>query len=330
VLGEVPAGGWPGSPVGPGEAVAVMTGSPVPPGADAVVQVEWTSGFGSSPLRVLRSASPGTNVSPRGEIARLGSTVLSAGTLLRPEEIALLAAVGTDPVPVFARPRVAVLSTGDELVPASSSPGPDRLRDANRPALLALLRHLGAEPVDLGLVADDPEAILAAVSEGLATDGLVTSGGVSEGVHDHSRDAFARAGVEVLFRALAVKPGRPTVFGTRGAAFVLGLPGNPASALVVARLLLAPAVRRRAGRSLPAPPRLRARLSTDLRKKPDRLWIVGATLDASGPDLLARPLPGLGSADLPNASRATCYILAPRGASTLEAGSPVEVLAWEP
>jgi molybdopterin molybdotransferase len=327
VVGTVAAGGALGRPIGAGEAAAVMTGAPVPGGADAVVQVEWTSGFGAATVTVTRGVARGDNVSPRGEFLVAGAAVLRAGTPLDVEEIALLAAAGCDPVPVRPLPSVAVLSTGDELVPPASVPGPAQIRDVNGPALAAFCRGLGLAPAALGAVADDPASLREAVARALEHDVVLLSGGVSEGAFDFAEAALAAAGAQIHFRRVAIKPGKPTVFGTLGRTILFGLPGNPASAMVVARLLVEPSLRKRLGFGEPGPRVVRARLAADLRKKPDRAWFVPGVLGA-GEEREVRPIARRGAADIVRAAAGDCLIHAPRGESFLARGAAVDVIVW--
>jgi molybdopterin molybdotransferase len=324
---DVPAGRMPGRGIGPGEAAAVMTGAPVPDGADAVVQVEWTSGFGGTEVTVHRTVAAGANVSPRAEIAARGDLVLPAGRPIGPEEVALLAAVGCDPVPGHTLPRVAVLVTGDELVDCREVPGPGRIRDTNGPTLTAFLATLGLEPTSVGRVRDDRGAMREAVAAGLEHDFLLITGGVSAGAYDFVEDVLAGLGVTTLMRRVAIKPGKPTVVGRRGDCMIFGLPGNPVSALVIARVLVEPALRKRMGLPASPPRKLRARLAEPIRKKPDRLWFVHGVLRLGEvPEVV--PLSSHGSADLPAASRGDCLILAPRGRDGLPAGEAVDVIVW--
>ncbi len=324
---DVPAGTVPERGIGPGEAASVMTGAPVPDGADAVVQVEWTSGFGGAEVVVHQAISAGANVSPRAEIAARGDLVLPAGRAVGPEEVALLAAVGCDPVPVHGLPQVAVLVTGDELVDCREAPGPGRIRDTNGPTLTAFLGTLGLEPTSVGRVRDDLDAMREAIAAGLEHDFLLITGGVSAGAYDFVEDVLADLGVTTLLRRVAIKPGKPTVFGHRGDRMVFGLPGNPVSALVIARVLVEPALRKRMGLPAAPPRKTRARLAEPIRKKPDRLWFVHGIL-RPGEVTEVVPLPSHGSADLPVASRGDCLILAPRGIDSLPAGEAVDVIVW--
>ncbi|MCK9461333.1 MAG: molybdopterin molybdotransferase MoeA [Proteobacteria bacterium] len=327
VVGTVPAGGALGRRIGAGEAAAVMTGAPVPEGSDAVVQVEWTSGFGAAAVTVERAVATGDNVSPRGQILRAGAKVLRAGTAIGVEEISLLAAVGCDPVPAGPLPSVAVLSTGDELVPPSVVPGPSQIRNVNGPALAAFCRGLGLEPAVLGVVPDDPPSIREALAVALEHDVVLMTGGVSEGAFDYVEDTLGAAGVEIGFRRVAIKPGKPTVFGTRGGTILFALPGNPASAMTVVRILVEPALRRRMGFATTGPRTIRARLSADLRKKTDRAWFVRGELSAGDP-LEVRPIAGHGSADIAGAAVGDCLIHAPREKALLERGAAVDVVVW--
>ena len=327
VVGTVAAGGALGRRLGALEAAEVMTGAPVPDGADAVVQVEWTSGFGSATVTVERAVAPGDNVSPRGEILRAGAAVLRAGTPIDVEEIALLAAAGCDPVPVRPLPSVAVLSTGDEIVPPAVVPGPSQIRDVNGPALGAFCRGLGLEPSVLGVVSDDPPSIRGALERALEHDVVLMTGGVSEGAYDFIEDALAASGVQVHFRRVAIKPGKPTVFGTRGRSVVFALPGNPVSAMVVARLLVEPSLRKRMGFDAPGPRIVRARLAADLRKKADRAWFVHGVLGlGEAPEV--RPVTGRGAADVVRAAAGDCLVHAPRGETFLPRGAAVDVIVW--
>lgn len=328
VVMDVPAGVRPRGSLGPGEAASVMTGAPVPEGADAVVQVEWTSGFGRDEVTINRAITPGKNVSPMGEILREGTTIMTAGQKIDVEEVSLLAAVGSDPVPVYRLPRVAVLSSGDEVVPPSHKPGPAQIRDSNGPALLNFIRSLGLEAIDLGHMRDDPETIKNAVSRGLEYDCLLISGGVSAGAYDYVQDVFGDLGVDVHLKRVAVKPGKPTVFGTHGAGMVFGLPGNPVSAVVIARVLVAPALGKGMGLLSPGPRTIRARLVRDIKKKPDRLWFIYGVLNLEE-KVTVVPVSNRGSADLPAAALGKCLIVAPKGVSQVEKDSMVDVVVWD-
>ncbi|MCP4605797.1 MAG: molybdopterin molybdotransferase MoeA [Proteobacteria bacterium] len=327
VVMDIPAGSIPTKRLDPGQAASVMTGAPVPEGADTVIQVEWTSGFGSDRVVINRSAKKGFNFSPLGEILTSGEPVLQAGTPIGVEEVALLAAVGCDPVPVFLKPSVAVLSTGDEIVSPNVKPGPSQIRDTNGPALISFLRELGLDPVDLGQVADDLEATKAALEKGLQHECLLVTGGVSAGAYDFVQDLLEKSQIEVHTSRMAIKPGKPTVFGTRKNQMVFGLPGNPVSAIVIARVLVEPALKKLLGYNNIKPRIIKAKLKSDIKKKPDRLWFVHGLLGLDR-EVAVEPLSNRGSADLPTAVRGDCLIVAPKGVSGVDQGSVVEVVVW--
>ncbi len=327
VKGEIPAGATPGRFIGPGEAAAIMTGAPMPEGADAVVMVERTSGFGHRRVTVHHAVRPGDHVSPVGEITRASERLLSAGTHIDARRTALLAMAGADPVWVFERPSVAVLSTGAELVDPGETPKPGQVRDCNRVALATFLQERGLDPVDLGRVDDDREATRAAVARGMAHDILLVSGGVSAGTYDFVEDVLDELGIDIHFRRVAVKPGKPLVFGTLGDKLVFGLPGNPVSALVASRAFISVALGIRMGLERRATAVVRARLTDGIRKTTERLWFIPAVLDFDG-GVSARPLKSAGSADIPAAAAADGLILAPREAAMLAPGQMVEVLVW--
>ena len=327
VVMDIPAGEVPSMKLEPGKAASIMTGAPVPEGADAVVQVEWTSGFGKDTVTVNRNVPLGLNISPKAEIMKTGATVLEAGTVLDVEEIGLLAAVGGDPVPVFVRPRVAVLSTGDELVPAGKKPGPGQIRNTNGPALIGFLKDLGLNPTALGQAGDDLETLREMIGKGLDHDCLMLSGGVSAGAYDFVQDVLKEHKVELHTTRVAVKPGKPTVFGTVGRKMVFGMPGNPVSAMAIARVLAEPSLRKAMGCSNPGPKQVRARLTKDIKKKSDRLWFIHGQLKLAE-DVTVTPVKNHGSADLPAAARGNCLIEAPKGKTLIEEGSFVNVVVW--
>jgi molybdopterin molybdotransferase len=327
VVMDVPAGAIPSGPIGAGQTASVMTGAPVPPGADAVIQVEWTSGFGGDTVEINQGIKAGKNISPRGEIIRAGDVVLTAGTTICVEETSLLAAAGCDPVPVFALPSAAVLSTGDEVVPAGDDPGPGQIRDSNGPAIAAFLGSLGIAPTILDPASDDPSSLGPAIEKGLEHDCLLVTGGVSAGAYDFVTDVLEQLGVEVHTRKVAIKPGKPTVFGTRGDKMIFGLPGNPVSAIVICRALVEPALRKRKGCHRLVPRTVKARLLNRISKKPNRLWLVHGNLGL-GEECTVEALSNRGSADLPAAARGDCLIVAPRGTDTIEQGEVVDVVVW--
>lgn len=254
VVGTVRAGmSGQDSPVGPGEAVRIMTGAPVPPGADAIVMVELTDGTPDGDTVVVREPVPvGNHIRPAGDDVVPGDAVLEAGAVLTPGHLGLLATVGLREVSIIRRPRVGVISTGDELVDDGSPLAPGQIRDSNRLTLRALVAESGFEAVDLGLVRDDEAAIEAALRQGIETcDALVTTGGVSMGDFDFVKVVLDRIG-DMRWMQVAIKPAKPLAFGTvtRSDGMpvpVFGLPGNPVSSMVSYELFCRPGLRRMAG-----------------------------------------------------------------------------------
>jgi molybdenum cofactor synthesis domain-containing protein len=268
VMGTVAAGATFDGTVGPGEAVRIMTGAPVPDGADAVIMVEQTTVDGDDV--VLGAAVPaGQHVRPAGDDIAPGDEVLAAGTELRPAALGLLATVGRTDVPVVRRPRVGVLSTGDELVGGGGPLAPGKIRDSNRVAVLALVEDAGFEAVDLGLVADDEAAIETTLRHGADTcDAVLSSGGVSMGDFDFVKVVLDRIG-EMRWMQVAIRPAKPLAAGRIGSNPIIGLPGNPVSSMVSFELFARPALRRMAGHVDIERRQLIATVEGDLSRRPD-------------------------------------------------------------
>ncbi|MGH9179754.1 MAG: molybdopterin molybdotransferase MoeA [Acidimicrobiales bacterium] len=245
VIATTPAGAPPGPPVGQGQAVRIMTGAPMPSGADAVVMVERTEAEdGGATVVIHQEARPGDHVRQPGEDIPAGQEVFPAGTVLGPGHLGVLASVGRTEVAVTRRARVGVLSTGDELAEGGAPLGPGQIRDSNRPTLLALVRQAGCETVDLGRCGDDEQLLRAALEEAVATcDAVVTTGGVSVGDFDHVRAVLDHlAGGAMHWLQVAIKPAKPLAFGVVKGRPVFGLPGNPVSSMVSFELFARPAL----------------------------------------------------------------------------------------
>jgi molybdopterin molybdotransferase len=328
VAGEVQMGRPPGLDVRPGTAVAIATGAPLPPGADAVVKVEHTQAATPELLEILRPATPGEGMVRADEDAVAGAELVPAGRSLRAHDLGMLAAAGLVELPVQARPRVTIVSTGDELVPAAPGRAPAALpvgqvRDATAPALAALVREAGGEPHFAGIVPDDRDALAATLRAALPeSDVLVVSAGSSVGARDETAAAIASLGEPGIWcHGLAFRPGKPTLLADCAGVPVIGLPGNPRSALVVFRLIGMPIVRMVGGCTDPPPePTVRARLERDLPSAAGRLDIVQVRLK----DGEAVPLFGSSSL-LSILTAADGYLVVPEAATGLAAGSEVEV-----
>lgn len=298
VVGEVVMGRAPGFTVGPGQAARIWTGGMLPRGADAVVMVEYAREVDETTVELSRAVAPGSHVIRAGEDVRAGEVLVAAGQRLRPQEVGLLAGLGFTRVRVVRRPRVAVISTGDEIVPVEAVPGPGQVRDINTYSLGAQVEASGAEPVYVGLVRDEPAELRAAAARGLAeAEVVVLSGGSSVGVRDFTVEVFGSfAGAEVLVHGVSVSPGKPTILARRGNQSLWGLPGHAVSAMITFDLFLRPLLARLSGEA--APERLfgrsvKARLSRNVpsvhgREDYVRVWLEA---EAEG-DFTAHPLLG--------------------------------------
>ena len=317
VVGHSAAGRPEARAVGPGEAVVISTGAVVPPGADAVVPVERTTGD-----VVVESVDKDDNVRPRGGDTRAGDVVVPAGSPLGPPQVSALAAAGVAVVRCGRRPRVAVLSTGSELRTSGEPLAPGQIYESNSLLIAAQLGVAGATATVFPIVADDAVATRAALEQALEHDVLVTSGGVSVGPHDLVRATLAELGAQEVFWRVAVKPGKPIAFAVRGESLVFGLPGNPVSALVGLELFVRPALRALQGAREPGPDFLPGRLTRAVRRGPDRDELVRAR--RSGDQL--EPLSGQDSHMIVRAAAANALVLIPRGEGELPAGAEVVYL----
>jgi molybdopterin molybdotransferase len=330
VLGEVKAGEAFGSRVGAGEAVEIYTGAPLPQGADAVVMVEDTrraeGGAGATSVTVLRTLAPGDNFVPRGAEGVAGTLALAAGARLDPPQLALLASLGVARPRVFAAPRVAVLSTGDEIVPVEATPGPTQIRNSNAVSLAAQVERAGGHVVLAERVGDEASALRAAVERALAAEArvLVFSGGVSMGKYDLVEDVLAGLGARQIWNGVAIRPGKPVVFGEVANRFFFGLPGNPLSTMVTFELFARPALEHLGGATVsPTLPPVRVRLAAAAGGKALPLALfVPVTLTADG----ALPLVSQGSGDLVGMARADGWVIVPPDAGRVAAGADLAFL----
>ncbi len=324
ILGEIPAGAVAARPVAPGEAYRILTGAPMPAGADAVVPQEDVRGEGGS-LIVSRPVPRGDFVRPRGEDIRKGDHILAAGVVLRPAALGVLAALGRARVRVHQRPRVAVLSTGDELVDLDGSLGPGQIPNSNTYTLGALVRAAGAVPIDLGIGRDRPEELEERFRWGLHADVLVSSAGVSVGDRDFVRDVMQRLGAELDFWKVSMRPGKPVTFGWIGTRPFFGLPGNPVSCMVTFELFVRPALRRMGGYTDLFRPRVQARAAAPLDNPGPRRGYLRVGLEGPWDRLEVRPTGGQGSAILRSMLLADGLAVVPPD-TRVEAGQLIEVI----
>jgi molybdenum cofactor synthesis domain-containing protein len=328
VVATLAAGSTPDTEVGPGQAVRIMTGAPMPLGADAVVMVERTRPVDDGAGVVIEAtAGPGDHVRGPGEDLRRGQALFESGTVLTPAHLGVLASVGRDLVSVVPPARVGVLSTGDELVAGGGPLRPGQIRDSNRPTLLALTAQAGCRPVDLGLVGDDEAALAEAVTRGVDTcDALVTSGGVSVGDFDYVKAVLDRLG-DMKWWQVAVRPAKPLAFGLIGSTPVFGLPGNPVSSTVSFELFARPALRQMMGHTVVDRPRVTAIADQPMARQRDgKLHLVRVVADHGDDGVWhVRSSGGQGSHVLSAMARANALALLPDGDGAA-AGAAVEVM----
>lgn len=325
VQGEARAGASDLPKVTAGGAVAIMTGAPLPPGAEAVVPVESTSAGERGRIRIHRAARQGDHVRGVGEDVSAGQQLLPAGHRIRPADIGLLAAIGRSRVLVRPAPRVVILSTGDELVPLEQRPEAGRIRDANGPMLGALVRQAGGLPYSAGIVRDDLQAMLYAFDSNLGhADLLIATGGVSAGAYDHVQEVIGKLG-KVRAEKVAVKPGMPQVYGRIGETPVFGLPGNPVSSFVSFELFVRPAIRTLQGRSDVARPQVRAVLTESVSAPPHKRTFVRVRLKRDAGRWTAAPGTSQGSHVLTSLVRADGLAEIPEDVTRLDAGDEVTV-----
>jgi molybdopterin molybdotransferase len=323
IAGESSAGNPAAAPLGPGEAFRISTGAMIPAGADAVVPVEYARAANGG-LLVEGAVAAGHHVRRAGEDIAAGETVLERGAELGPAELGVLASLGRSSPRCGRRPRVAVLTSGDELLAPGEAMRPGAVRDSNRHSVPALVQRAGAELLTVATVPDDPTATAAALAPMLEADVAVVCGGVSVGEHDHVKAALAELRVEPAFWGVALRPGKPTWFGSRGAALVFGLPGNPVSAMVSFILLVRPALAVLAG-AAPERTRTTAILDGDYEKAPGRAHAIRCRLSLREDGWHAAPAPQQGSHVLTSMLGADCLALAPAESASLRAGERIEV-----
>jgi molybdopterin molybdotransferase len=327
VIGAVPAGELFEGQVGHGEAVRIFTGAPLPKGADAIVIQEDTDA-GDGKVTVKESCKAGNYVRAAGLDFAAGDPGPRAGRLLTARDVGLIAAMNHPWVQVRRRPRVAILATGDEVVMPGEPLGPSQIVSSNGLALAAFVRACGGEPVQLGIAADKAESLAALAAGARGADLLLTAGGASVGDHDLVQKVLGEQGLELDFWRIAMRPGKPLMFGNLAGTPVLGLPGNPVSTFTCFAVLVAPALRKMMGQSRWMPQHLTATLETAIEQRPGRQTYHLARLAAGRGGLVARRAGAAGSGDVLALARANGFIVTPANAGRIEADSPVDVLPW--
>jgi len=328
VTGTIAAGSVATHRIAPGEAFRIFTGAPLPEGADSVVPQEEVEVLASR-IRVWRRISPGEFVRPRGEDIRSGKTALEIGQVIGPAEVGLLATLGRSRVLVFRRPRVAILSTGDEVVDLGGQIAPGKIRNSNTYALMAQVLEAGGEPINVGVAPDRRETIEERLRWGLSADVLISSAGVSVGEYDLVREALTRLGADLHLWQVAMRPGRPITFGSVGGRPIFGLPGNPVSAMVTFELFVRPAIRKMAGHRALHRPTIRARALSPIPNPGSRRGYLRVTVTQDPEGYRVRLTGNQGSAILTSMVAADGLAVVPPD-TTISEGGVVPVILLKP
>jgi len=318
-----------------GQAISIMTGAPVPAGADAVVMVEYTSQHGNR-VEIARSVAPGENVVPSGAEAQQGSVLVERGVRLNDAAIALAATAGQSRLQVYDRPRIAVLTTGDEIVSIDAIPGPTQIRNSNSYSLAVQIRNAGGEPVLLPIAPDEPRKLRTLIEEGLKSDLLLMTGGVSMGRYDLVEQVLEELKAEFFFTGAKIQPGRPVVFGKCGAGaparestgtYFFGLPGNPVSTMVTFELFARPMLEALAGMAPRTLIFTHAKTKSEIRVKPGLKRFLPAMLSGEFEASQVELVRWQGSGDVAATARANCYIVVPQDRDCIPAGEFVAILS---
>jgi molybdopterin molybdotransferase len=324
-IGEIKAGDALTQSLNNRTCIQIMTGAPVPPEADAVVMIECTSrdkGF----VHFQQSATKGQNIVHAGSEAKKGQALLPSGTRLGYAELGLAAQIGATQLRCAKKPRVAILSTGDEIVPVDAAPGPFQIRNSNSVSLAAQVRDAGGEPVILGNASDRIESLGDKIQQGLQEDILVLSGGVSMGKYDLVEDVLKTLGATFYFDAVAIRPGKPAVFAMCNEKPVFGLPGNPISTMVTFELFVVPAIDLLSGAPARPLPFLKAILAEPMKEKPGMTHFLPASVQFESGEARVKPLPWQGSGDTVTMAKANCFLVVGADIQTLAPGENVNVL----
>jgi len=324
-IGEIKAGDALTQPLEKGTCVQIMTGAPVPPDADAVVMIEYSSRDNEF-IHFQQAATKGQNIVRAGTETAIDQSLLQAGMRLGYAESGLAAQIGATQLRCAKKPRVAILSTGDEIVPIDVTPGPFQIRNSNSVSLAAQVRDAGGEPVILGNASDRIESLGNKIQQGLQEDLLVLSGGVSMGKYDLVEDVLKSLGVTFYFDAVAIRPGKPAVFAMCNGKPVFGLPGNPVSTMVTFELFVVPAIDLLSGAPARPLPFLKATLATAMKEKPGMTHFLPAHVQFDSGDARVKALAWQGSGDTVTMAKANCFLVVGSDVQTLAVGENVNVL----
>ena len=324
VIEDVPAGTVATKTVGPGEAIRIMTGAPVPKGADTVVKVEETESSGDA-VRIFKALERGANVRPQGEDVKKGDTIIAKGTQIRPAEAGMLAILAKSFVLVYQKPRVAILSTGDELADLDERFDEDKIINSNSYGIAAGVQEAGGIPILLGIAKDQPAALKGKIAHGLNADILVLSGGVSMGDYDFTKAVFKDLGAEMNFWKLAIRPGQPLAFGKIQGKLAFGLPGNPVSSMVTFEQLVRPAMLKMGGHRSYGRPVVQAVFQEKFSKRNDRRHFLRGILSRQNGVLTVRTTGDQGSGILTSMVKANGLIDVPEEVERLNPGDTVSV-----
>jgi molybdopterin molybdotransferase len=328
IIGQSLAGHPFNTEILPGTCIRITTGAMLPPGADCVVMQENTTVHADS-IKLLQSPHAGENIRLRGEDIKQGSLVLPLGKRLGPLDIGFLASVGVAGVDVFRRPRVAVLSTGDELIAPGNTLPVGKIYDSNRYAIIALLHRLAVDVIDMGLIPDQPDAIRSAfITASSQADAVISSGGVSVGDADFVKEILIELG-EINFWKVAIKPGKPFAFGKIGAAYFFGLPGNPVSSIVTLHQLAVPVLQYLAGEIIAQNPPLKIMASAPFKKRPGRAEFQRARIISDVEKTSVQKNGAQGSGVLTSFSGANCYVMLEQDRASVAAGEIVSVIPFD-
>ena len=325
IIEDIKAGDMPTKTLASGQCARIMTGAPMPLGADAVIRVEDTEAKADNRVQINQAVKPGNDIRRLGENMRNGEVVLTPGTAITPGVIGVLATVKRAQVQVYRRPRVAILSTGNELEGLDEPVDPNKIPNSNSYALMGQVQALGIEPVLLGIARDDPEELARFLRRGLEYDVLLVSGGTSVGVHDYVRPTIEALGAQMLFWRVSMKPGHPVAFGKVGEKIIFGLPGNPVSSMVCFEEFVVPALRRMMGHARTHRRTIEARMTHNVKHQPGRTEFIRVLLAKEQGGYTATSTGAQGSGMLLSMARADGLAVLPADSNGLAAGSAVTV-----